>query len=40
MDIDRYIAGKTDVLQRVLADSPLVSDDERRQIDRLNRALG
>jgi GrpB-like predicted nucleotidyltransferase (UPF0157 family) len=39
MDIGAYLAGKTDVLQRVLAESPLVSAEERREIERLNRDL-
>ena len=38
MDIGAYIAGKTDVLQKVLAESPLISPVERRQIGALNRA--
>lgn len=36
MDIDRYLAGKSEVLQRVLAESPLVTDEDRRQILELN----
>lgn len=40
MDIGRYIAGKSDVLQRVLAASSLVTEEERQEILRLNRALG
>lgn len=39
MDIGRYMAGKSDVLQRVLAESPLVTEQERREIHRLNRTL-
>ena len=38
MDIDTYIAGKSRVLQEVLAASPLVSEEERREIALLNRA--
>lgn len=40
MDIGRYIAGKSDVLQRVLAESSLVTDQERQDIHLLNRTLG
>lgn len=40
MGIGTYIAGKSDVLQRVLAESSLVTDRERHEIDVLNRALG
>lgn len=40
MDIGTYIAGKSDVLQRVLAESSLVTDRERRLIKVLNTALG
>lgn len=36
VDIDTYIAGKSDVLQRVLAESDLVTTEERRQIEALN----
>jgi GrpB-like predicted nucleotidyltransferase (UPF0157 family) len=36
MDIDTYIAGKSDVLQKVLAESDLVTADEREQIRLLN----
>lgn len=36
MDMDTYLARKSDVLQRVLAESRLVSDEERRQIYLLN----
>lgn len=39
MDIGRYISGKSDVLQRVLAASSLVTDEERQEIHRLNRTL-
>jgi GrpB-like predicted nucleotidyltransferase (UPF0157 family) len=40
MDISRYISGKSDVLQRVLAASSLVTDEERQEIHHLNRTLG
>jgi GrpB-like predicted nucleotidyltransferase (UPF0157 family) len=40
MDIGRYIAGKSEVLQRVLAESSLVTEQERQEIHLLNRALG
>jgi GrpB-like predicted nucleotidyltransferase (UPF0157 family) len=40
MDIGRYISGKSEVLQRVLAASSLVTEEERQEILRLNRALG
>lgn len=36
MDIDTYLAGKSHVLQRILAESDLVTGEERRQILRLN----
>lgn len=39
MDIDTYIEGKTDVLQLVLAESPILTAAERRQIASLNRGL-
>lgn len=39
MDIDTYIAGKSEVLQRVLAASSLLSEAERRQIADLNAQL-
>jgi GrpB-like predicted nucleotidyltransferase (UPF0157 family) len=39
MDINTYIEGKTDVLQLVLAESPLLTPAERRQVERLNRGL-
>lgn len=39
MDISTYIARKSDVLQKVLAESPLVTAEERRQINALNRSL-
>lgn len=39
MDINTYIEGKTDVLQLVLAESPLLTPAERRQIETLNRGL-
>lgn len=39
MDINTYIEGKTDVLQVVLAESPLFTPAERLQIERLNRGL-
>jgi GrpB-like predicted nucleotidyltransferase (UPF0157 family) len=39
MDINTYIEGKTDVLQLVLAESPLVTPAERGQIEELNRSL-
>ena len=38
MDIDTYIAGKSRVLQEVLAASALVTEAERREIELLNRA--
>jgi GrpB-like predicted nucleotidyltransferase (UPF0157 family) len=37
MTIGKYIAGKSDVLQRVLAESSIVTEEERQEIDRLNR---
>ena len=40
MHIDTYIAGKSRVLQKVLAESSLVTDEERREIEVLNRAPG
>jgi GrpB-like predicted nucleotidyltransferase (UPF0157 family) len=40
MDISRYIAGKSDVLQRVLGESSLVTEQERQEIHRLNRTMG
>lgn len=36
VDVDTYSARKSDVLQRILAESPLVTDEERSQIHRLN----
>ncbi|GGO68975.1 GrpB family protein [Nocardioides deserti] len=39
MTIDRYLAGKSEVLQKVLAASSLLTAEERRAIDRLNRGL-
>jgi GrpB-like predicted nucleotidyltransferase (UPF0157 family) len=36
MDIDTYIDRKSAVLQRILAESDLVSAEERRQIEELN----
>ena len=39
MDIGTYIAQKSDVLQKVLAESGLVTDEERRVIEALNRSL-
>lgn len=38
-DINTYIEGKTDVLQMVLAESPLLTPAELRQIEALNRGL-
>jgi GrpB-like predicted nucleotidyltransferase (UPF0157 family) len=39
IDIDAYIAGKSDVLQRVLALSQIVTDEEREQIRQVNAAV-
>lgn len=39
MDIATYITGKSEVLEQVLAQSPLVTEDERRRIRDLNQAL-
>lgn len=40
MDIETYLARKTAVLQRVLAESPTLTDDERRLIAGLNDPTG
>lgn len=39
MDVNAYIAGKTEVLQKVLAESALLTDRERHEIAVLNRSF-
>jgi RimJ/RimL family protein N-acetyltransferase len=39
MDMERYLAGKSEILQQVLAESD-VTDEERREIRRLNNPRG
>ena len=39
VSMDDYLAGKSEVLQRVLAESSLVTAQERQEIERLNRGL-